>query len=65
MQRRSAAMGTKTKRAFETIYLDHEKLALLKKLAKDTRIPRAVLAREAIDDLLVKYEVLKATKRKS
>jgi hypothetical protein len=48
-------MGTKTKRAFETVYLDHEKLDLLKKLAKDTRIPRAVLAREAIDDLLAKH----------
>jgi hypothetical protein len=56
-------MGTKTKRAFETVYLDHEKLDLLKRLAKDTRIPRAVLAREAIDDLLVKYKVLKAPKR--
>jgi Ribbon-helix-helix domain len=55
-------MGTKTKRAFETVYLDHEKLDLFKQLAKDTRIPRAVLAREAIDDLLVKYKVLKAPK---
>ncbi len=56
-------MGTKTKRAFETVYLDHEKLNLLKQLAKDTRIPRAVLAREAIDDLLIKYKVLKPPKR--
>jgi len=53
----------KTKRAFETVYLDHEKLDLFKQLAKDTRIPRAALAREAIDDLLVKYKVLKAPKR--
>jgi hypothetical protein len=52
----------KTKRTFETIYLDPEKLDLLKKLATDTRIPRAVLAREAIDDLLLKYKVLKAPK---
>jgi predicted transcriptional regulator len=52
----------KTKRAFETIYLDPEKLDLLKKLAKDTRIPRAALAREAIDDLLIKHKVLKAPK---
>jgi hypothetical protein len=50
-------MGTKTKRAFETVYLDHDKLNFLKKLATDTRISRAVLAREAIDDLLIKYEV--------
>ena len=34
----------KTKRAFETIYLDQLKLDLLKQLAKETRIPRAVLA---------------------
>lgn len=52
----------KTKRAFETIYLDPQKLDLLKKLATDTRIPRAVLAREAIDDLLIKHKVLKAPK---
>jgi predicted transcriptional regulator len=52
----------KTKRAFETVYLDHEKLYLLKKLARHTRIPRAVLAREAIDDLLIKYRVLKSPK---
>jgi len=56
-------MGTKTKRAFETVYLDHDKLELFKKLATDTRIPRAVLAREAIDDLLVKYRRLKAPRR--
>jgi hypothetical protein len=55
------AMG-KTKRAFETVYLDHEKIALLKRLSEDTRIPRAVLAREAIDDLLIKYKVLKPPK---
>lgn len=52
----------KTKRAFETIYLDPQKLDLLKNLATDTRIPRAVLAREAIDDLLIKHKVLKAPK---
>lgn len=44
----------KTTRAFETIYLDHDKLAALKQLSVDTGIPRAVLAREAIDDLLSK-----------
>jgi hypothetical protein len=46
---------SKTKRAYETIYLDHDKLTALKALAERTRIPRAVLAREAIDDLLLKY----------
>jgi predicted transcriptional regulator len=53
----------KTTRAFETVYLDHEKLDLLKQLAKDTRIPRAVLAREAIDDLLIKYKAIKTPRR--
>jgi predicted transcriptional regulator len=52
----------KTKRTIETLYLDQDKLDLLKTLAEQTRIPRAVLAREAIDDLLVKYKVLKAPK---
>jgi hypothetical protein len=55
-------MGGKTNRAIESLYLDQDKLDLLKKLAADTRIPRAVLAREAIDDLLIKYKVLKAPK---
>jgi hypothetical protein len=47
-----------TKRTFETIYLDPDKLDLLKQLAERTRIPRAVLAREAIDNLLTKYKML-------
>jgi hypothetical protein len=54
----------KTTRAIETLYLDQDKLDLLKQLAANTRIPRAVLLREAVDDLLVKYKVLKAPKRK-
>jgi len=49
----------KTTRAIETLYLDQDKLDRLKQLATDTRIPRAVLLREAVDDLLVKYKVLK------
>ncbi len=54
----------KTTRTRDTLYLDKDKFALLDQLAKDTRIPRAELSREAIDDLLVKYKVLKAAKRK-
>jgi hypothetical protein len=54
----------KTKRAAETMYLDPEKLELLKRLSVDTRVPRAVLLREAVDDLLAKYKVLKLAKRK-
>ena len=37
----------KTKRSVEVAYLDPEKLELLKRLTADTRIPRAVLMREA------------------
>jgi hypothetical protein len=47
----------------ETIYLEPERFELLVTLAETTRIPRAVLEREAIDDLLVKYKVLKAKRK--
>jgi hypothetical protein len=53
-----------TKRKRETIYLDPAKFELLAALAKSTRIPRAELAREAIDDLLIKFKVLKPPKSK-
>lgn len=53
----------KTTRTVETLYLDPEKLELLKELATETRIPRSVLLREAVDDLLVKYRKLKAARR--
>ena len=58
-----ARMG-KTKRTIETLYLDQDKLDLLKQLAEKTRIPRAALLREALDDLLIKYKQLKVPKRK-
>lgn len=45
----------KTKQARETMYLAPDKLDALKALAARTRIPRAELIREAIDDLLVKH----------
>ena len=47
------------------IYVDHEKLERLKQLARTTRIPRAVLWREALDDLLIKHEVPKENQRNS
>ena len=50
----------KTTRAIESLYLDPEKLELLKRLAAETRIPRSVLLREAVDDLLVKHKMLRA-----
>jgi Ribbon-helix-helix domain len=48
----------KTKRQHENVYVDHDKYAALLQLAKRTRIPRAVLWREALDDLLEKYGAL-------
>jgi hypothetical protein len=54
----------KTTRSVEVAYLDREKLELLKKLAARTRIARAVLVREAIDDLLVKHRLLKQPRGK-
>ncbi|MGA8708767.1 MAG: ribbon-helix-helix domain-containing protein [Steroidobacteraceae bacterium] len=53
----------KTKRSVEVAYLDQEKLDLLKRLAAQTRIARSVLVREAIDDLLIKYKLLRAPRR--
>jgi hypothetical protein len=53
----------KTKRAVESLYIDHEKLDLLKQLASETGIPRSVLLRMAVDDLLRKHKLLKAPKR--
>ena len=55
----------RTKRAVEVAYLDPDKLELLRRLAGQTRIPRSVLVREAIDDLLMKYKLLKAPRRPS
>jgi len=43
----------------QALYLDPEKAALLAALANETRIARAVLLREAVDDLLVKHGKLK------
>ena len=43
----------------QSIYLEAERAELLDALASETRIPKAVLLREAVDDLLVKYGKLK------
>lgn len=55
----------KLTRVADTIYLDPEKFDLLKKLAEDTRIPKSVLLRDAVDLLLTEHGLLKASKRKS
>lgn len=54
----------KTTRVRDTLYIDAEKFERLQALAKTTRIPRAELLREAVDDLLVKHGALKGTKKK-
>jgi hypothetical protein len=58
-------VATKTKRIkqLQSLYLDPTKSALLDELAAQTRIAKAVLLREAVDDLLVKYKKLKLPKR--
>jgi hypothetical protein len=48
----------------QPLYLEPEKATLLNQLAASTRIPKAVLLREAVDDLLLKYGVLKPQKDK-
>jgi predicted DNA-binding protein len=58
-------VATKTKRVkqLQSLYLEPAKSALLDQLSDETRIPKAVLLREAVDDLLTKYKVLKLPKR--
>ena len=55
----------KTKRHQQAIYLDHDKAALLDKLAKLRRMPKQQLMRDAIDLLLERYGLLKPLKMKS
>jgi len=50
----------KTTRHQQALYLDHDKADLLSRLSGQTRIPKAVLLREAVDDLLVKHKMLKS-----
>jgi len=42
----------------QSIYLELEKASLLDRLAADSRIPKAVLLREAVDDLLSKHGIV-------
>jgi hypothetical protein len=53
-----------TTRHQQALHLDHEKSQLLDELSTETRIAKAVLLREAVDDLLVKHGKPKATARK-
>ena len=47
----------------QSLYLEPAKSALVDELSEETRIAKAVLLREAVDDLLVKYKKLKLPKR--
>jgi predicted DNA-binding protein len=43
----------------QAIYLEHERAKQLDRLAQAIGAPKAVLLREAVDDLLIKYKVLR------
>jgi predicted transcriptional regulator len=43
----------------QALYLEHERAKQLDQLAQQTRIPKSVLLREAVDDLLIKHKVLR------
>jgi hypothetical protein len=47
----------------QSLYLEPEKAEILDQLAAETRIPKAVLLREAVDDLLVKFKKMKPLRR--
>jgi hypothetical protein len=48
----------------QPIYLEPDKAALLDELSAATRIPKAVLLREAVDDLLSKHRKLRSKPNK-
>jgi hypothetical protein len=47
----------------QPLYLEPEKAELLARLSAATRIPKQVLLREAVDDLLAKHGVLKVGRK--
>jgi Ribbon-helix-helix domain len=56
-------MTTKRLKILQSLYLESDRTHLLDELAADVRLPKAILLREAVDDLLVKYRMLKPNKR--
>lgn len=52
-------MATKRLKNLQSLYLDLDRAALLDELKEETRLPKEILVREAVDDLLVKYGKLK------
>ena len=55
---------TKRDKHQQALYLEHDRAKLLDELAAETRIPKAVLLREAVDMLLTHYGKLSTPKRK-
>lgn len=55
---------TKRDKHQQALYLERDRAQLLDELAAETRIPKAVLLREAVDMLLTHHGKLKAPKRK-
>jgi len=53
---------TSRKLQLQSLYLEPQKAELLDSLAAQTRIPKAVLLREAVDDLLIKHKKFKKAK---
>lgn len=47
------------------MHLDADRVKLLKELAAELRLPKSILMRQAIDDLLVKHGKLKRPRRKT
>ena len=54
----------KRNKSMQSLYLEPDRADALDALAARTRIPKAVLLREAVDDLLVKHKELKALRRR-
>ena len=53
------------KKHMQPLYLEPDRAVMLDELSEATRIAKAVLLREAVDDLLVKHKKLKVPKRKA
>ena len=50
-------MPTNRLKIMQSLYLESDRTKLLDQLATEARLPKAILLREAVDDLLVKYKM--------
>ena len=55
---------TPRNKVLQSLYLEPEQAKLLDEIATETRIPKAVLLREAVDDLFGKYKKPKRLKQR-